>query len=105
MVWFDHLNAIQINKDNIEQIAEKLNAEVVTIANVNYEDLPIINDKYIRLGTGRGDMILECGDWVSYDRHKRLRLMRLHDLDISKVRKVTDADDDVQPKFPAYKKN
>lgn len=91
MVWFDHLDGMQITDDNISAMAKKLAAKVVDIYSAEGEDP--FSSKHILVSTNRGDLILSVGDWISYDRFGRLRIMRIHEAGLENLRPITNADD------------
>lgn len=88
MVWFDHLDGIKITEENIGLIASKTKASVISI--VDKDDN---TSKHILISTNRGDLLVNVGDWISYDRFGRLRIMRIHDLDTEKLLPITNKDD------------
>lgn len=88
MVWFDHLNGMQITEKNIEAMSERLKSEVIYIF-----DIEGTATKHILVSTNRGDLMLNIGDWISYDRFGRLRIMRMHEAGLDELRPITNADD------------
>ena len=88
MVWFDHLNGMQITDDNISAMAKKLAAKVIDIQGEEGD-----STKHMLVSTNRGDLVLNVGDWISYDRFGRLRIMRMHDAGLDELRPITNADD------------
>lgn len=88
MVWFDHLNGMQITDDNISAMAKKLAAKVIDIQGEEGD-----STKHMLVSTNRGDLVLNVGDWISYDRFGRLRIMRMHEAGLENLRPITNADD------------
>lgn len=88
MVWFDHLNGMQITDDNISAMAKKLAAKVIDIQGEEGN-----STKHMLVSTNRGDLVLNVGDWISYDRFGRLRIMRMHEAGLENLRPITNADD------------
>lgn len=88
MVWFDHLNGMQITEKNIDAMATHLRTKVIDIC-----DSEGNTTKHMLVSTNRGDLLLNVGDWISYDRFGRLRIMRIHEVGLDDLRYISNSDD------------
>jgi len=79
---------MQITDDNISAMAKKLAAKVIDIQGEEGD-----STKHMLVSTNRGDLVLNVGDWISYDRFGRLRIMRMHEAGLENLRPITNADD------------